>query len=286
MTSQPSQYDAITTSYTSLYGAASSALPCALIEESNFKAAITPYLSSSPSRVLDLACGSGYYSRLFLDWGAASVVGVDISEGMLAEARDIQSNSTSSAIQDRLTFLHGDATNPSLHSKLTSHGAPFDLVTAAWLLNYAPDLATMTAMFRTISSCLKPGGAFIGLTIPPPLGNAEEVDRGLRDDSPKYGESGRVLATLPDDLGFKMQTVLGKPGMDIESWDVKFDNYYLRNWVFEQAARDSGLGILEWQPFVLTEEVRKMKQPGYWNAAILSPDFRVCFVQKGKATAP
>ena len=37
-------------------------------------------------RVLDIACGEGYGSRLMKNWGAASVVGVDVSEEALAVA--------------------------------------------------------------------------------------------------------------------------------------------------------------------------------------------------------
>lgn len=38
-------------------------------------------------KVLDLACGEGYGSRLMRDWGAAEVVGVDVSEETVANAR-------------------------------------------------------------------------------------------------------------------------------------------------------------------------------------------------------
>lgn len=38
-------------------------------------------------KVLDVACGEGYGSRLLLDWGASEVVGFDISESAIASAR-------------------------------------------------------------------------------------------------------------------------------------------------------------------------------------------------------
>lgn len=38
-------------------------------------------------RVLDLGCGFGWHCRYAAEQGAASVVGVDLSERMLAEAR-------------------------------------------------------------------------------------------------------------------------------------------------------------------------------------------------------
>jgi len=48
------------------------------------------YLNAKPyirgKRVLDAACGEGYGSRLMREWGAASVVGVDISETAISKA--------------------------------------------------------------------------------------------------------------------------------------------------------------------------------------------------------
>src|SRR5262249_37320591 len=38
--------------------------------------------------VLDLACGEGYYTRMLRQRGASRVVGVDLSEGMIALARN------------------------------------------------------------------------------------------------------------------------------------------------------------------------------------------------------
>lgn len=278
---QRSQYDTISTTYASLYGASSNTTyPCALIEESNLKHIITPFLNDGkPMRILDLACGTGYYSRLFLRWGAGSVVGVDISQSMIDEAQRIQIESSKTDEKEKLTFLLGDATSSDLAAKLSDHGSPFDLVTGTWLLNYAPSVEVMTKMFTTISSNLKPGGVFIGLTIPPPLGSADELNRVHWEDWPVYGETGHVLRTLSNDTGFEVHTKIGMPDTPQDQW-VSFDNYNLRDWVFEEAAKKAGFEGLEWQPFILTEAVRRVKPVGYWNRAVLSPHFRICVVKK------
>lgn len=87
------QYDAIGLAYESL-----KQLPAAQLERDNLHAAIEPFLTTQKNSgdggggggatVLDLACGTGYYSRLLLDWGAARVVGVDVSEKMIDAARE------------------------------------------------------------------------------------------------------------------------------------------------------------------------------------------------------
>ena len=144
------QYNAIATSFSHIYSPGGK-LPCYLIQEPNFQAAIVPFVRGA--RVLDLACGSGLWSRKLLEWGAASVVGVDISPGMIMEAKRL---SKSQAIpRERLEFLVGDATdNNSFASDINGE---FDLVIAVWLLNYASSATEMQAMFKTISSSLKFG---------------------------------------------------------------------------------------------------------------------------------
>lgn len=56
------QYDGIGTSYDEMRK-----LPVALLERSNVQAAVTPYIHGA--RVLDLACGTGYYSQFLLTLG-------------------------------------------------------------------------------------------------------------------------------------------------------------------------------------------------------------------------
>lgn len=53
-------------------------------------------------KVLDVACGEGYGSRLMLDWGAAKVVGVDVSPEAVTRA-------TAQFQDDRLSYICGDA---------------------------------------------------------------------------------------------------------------------------------------------------------------------------------
>ena len=69
------QYDAIGTRYNSMHD-----LPAIHLERPSAIAALGDI---SGKRALDLACGTGRYSRLLIELGAASVVGVDISPVMI-----------------------------------------------------------------------------------------------------------------------------------------------------------------------------------------------------------
>jgi len=120
------QYDEIGSSYDAL-----KRLPAAILERNNLHATLTPFLTQPNTAVLDLACGTGYYSSLALSWGASRVVGVDISPGMITAADSQRSDTNKS----KLTFVVGDCTQP-LHLPPEAAG-PFDIVLGAWLLNYA-----------------------------------------------------------------------------------------------------------------------------------------------------
>ena len=76
-------------------------------------------------RVLDLACGFGFYTRLLKQHGAAEVIGIDISPEMVRLGREQEQ-----AEPLGVTYQVSDAT------ALPALGA-FDLVTAIYLLNYA-----------------------------------------------------------------------------------------------------------------------------------------------------
>src|SRR5262249_10302693 len=77
--------------------------------------------------VVDLACGEGYYTRLLRRRGAARVLGVDLSEGMVSLAR-----AQEAANPLGIEYVVGDGRSLALEGE-------YDLVIAAYLLNYARD---------------------------------------------------------------------------------------------------------------------------------------------------
>lgn len=103
-------------------------------------------------RVLDLACGVGFYTRLLKQCGAAQVTGVDISPEMIRLA-----NQQEQAAPLGITYQVGDA------AALPQMGR-FDLVTAVFLLNYATSKDQMRDMFRSVYANLAAGGRFIAFT--------------------------------------------------------------------------------------------------------------------------
>jgi SAM-dependent methyltransferase len=95
-------------------------------------------------RVLDVACGVGYGTRLLAEHGAASVTGVDISPEAIAIAR------TRFAHQS-VEYVQGDATN------LAPLGKTFD---AAVSFETIEHLADPAALIRAVHRVIAPGGFF------------------------------------------------------------------------------------------------------------------------------
>ncbi|MEP7324251.1 MAG: class I SAM-dependent methyltransferase [Saprospiraceae bacterium] len=95
--------------------------------------------------ILDAGCGIGMYTEILLNRGA-QVTGVDVSENMLAYAR--QRNG------DKAKFLLADLEKP-LASLLN---AEFDGILSALTVTYVKDLSTLFLEFNRL---LKPGGWFI-----------------------------------------------------------------------------------------------------------------------------
>lgn len=95
-------------------------------------------------RILDLGCGLGYFAREARSRGAASVIGVDISERMLADARTRGADPGITYVRSSLEALQPERGN-------------FDLVISMLALHYIDDYA---ALVRKVAACLVPGGRF------------------------------------------------------------------------------------------------------------------------------
>lgn len=130
-------------------------------------------------KVLDLACGFGYFSRALYRRGAVRVVGVDISARMIELAR-----AKSKKYGEQLSFhVHNVAEMKIL--------GEFDLVNAAWLFNYAESPEDLAKMFRAAAANLKPDGKLVAYTVDPDFslekGNFERYGVDVRNETPWRG---------------------------------------------------------------------------------------------------
>ncbi len=112
--------------------------------------AILPDLKGK--RVIDLGCGLGWFCRYAIEYGAKSVLGIDISEAMLAKA---QSFPTDSAIEYQLADLE-DLELPS---------SLYDFAFSSLAFHYVADF---TRLINVVYNSLQSKSSFI-FTIEHPI---------------------------------------------------------------------------------------------------------------------
>ncbi len=110
------------------------------------------------AEVLDVATGTGDLAfRLAEKYGAASVTGIDLSEGMLAEAQSRLSRSEE--LTGKIRFMQADCL------ELPFADATFDAVTVAYGVRNFADLAKG---YREMLRVLRPGGTLLVIELAEP----------------------------------------------------------------------------------------------------------------------
>ncbi|MFJ9174834.1 class I SAM-dependent methyltransferase [Streptomyces sp. NPDC102360] len=202
--------------------------------------------------VVDLACGTGFYSRLFKRRGATDVYGVDVSGEMVDVARRIESTDPLG-----VRYAVGDvATSDALGVRR------YDIATAVNLLNYAETVDTMAAMCRAIHDAIRPGGTFYALNQSPdydfdgpsprPYGFHCELEGSRVEVGPRV----RVTAFLdPEPVSF----VAGLP----------------RREVYAEALTRAGFTDVSWSPLSVSDEGRAAFPAGFWDDYEANPPFEL-----------
>ena len=191
--------------------------------------------------VLDLACGTGHYTRILKTLGAQRVVGIDLSSSMILEAKACETNNPLG-----IEYSQADARFLSLNES-------FDIVTAFYLLNYAETTSDLNAMINTLVRHVRQGGRVVTIVPNPDF-------RPDQNDTKTYGFKIEGLETRADGQRVKM-TFLGDTPLELE-----FMQWGLR--VLEELFRQQGLEQLRWTPFEVTTEGLNTLGASFWYSAL------------------
>lgn len=196
--------------------------------------------------VLDVACGEGFYTRMIRQRGAARVVGVDLSHGMidLADRQEAQH-------QLGIEYVVGDA------RELVGTDQ-FDLVVAAYLLNYARHRDELQSMCDGIARSLKPGGRFITVN-----GNPSQ-SFPTAPSYRKYGFETSVEGEWQEGVPIKWTFHLSDGPFDIE-------NYHLNVATHEESFRQAGFREIRWHAPKLSPDGLLANDIEYWSDLLSSP---------------
>lgn len=201
-------------------------------------------------RVLDLACGDGVYSRRLQAAGAAEVVGVDISAGMIELARAEEQR-----YSQGIRYICSDAADIA---ELAGFAGHFDLIVGAYLLHYAPNEAALAAMCNALRTCLAPGGRFIGIN--------ENPEQSLADFSgyAQYGFNKVACAPLLDATPVSYSMVSGREL-------ISFNVYYYGKSAYARAFAAAGFATVNWLPLQLDPAGVEACGTEYWAEYLNNP---------------
>jgi 2-polyprenyl-3-methyl-5-hydroxy-6-metoxy-1,4-benzoquinol methylase len=199
----------------------------------------------SDKSVLDLACGEGFYSRRVVQQGAGRVVGVDNSPAMIELAREAEHSEPLG-----VEYLVADVKGLDL-------GERFDLVVAAYLLNYASTPAELAEMCSAIARHLRPGCRFVTVNSNPDIGSRQV-------DYHKYGFERLVPADLREGSPYVFRNY-----QDGSSFDII--NYQLDRATHDQAFRSVGLTGVRWVPSEISPDGEASFGAQYWGVFLRDP---------------
>jgi SAM-dependent methyltransferase len=189
-------------------------------------------------RVMDLACGFGFYTRLLKQHGAAQVIGVDISPEMIRLATQQEQ-----AEPLGITYQVYDALAlPQL--------GPFDLVTAVYLLNYATSKDQLLGMFRSAYDNLVAGGRYVVYTVNPDFTLS-------KPNCTKYGVTVLCEAPEGDRYACEAEFVTDPPAP--VSW------YRWSQATYEWAIKETGFRDFAWHPSEVAPEDVARYGEAYWR---------------------
>lgn len=160
-------------------------------------------------RVLDLGCGFGWHCRYAIKQGAKSVVGIDISERMLNEAR--KNTQCQSIEYIKMPIEDIDFSENT-----------FDLVISSLAFHY---LESCEEVFKKISKCLISRGDFI-FSVEHPIFTSNEKQDWY------YDENGHILHWPVDkyfDEGMRKTTFLGEQVIKYHKTLTSYINSLLRS---------------------------------------------------------
>ncbi|MBT2408481.1 MULTISPECIES: class I SAM-dependent methyltransferase [unclassified Streptomyces] len=196
--------------------------------------------------VLDLASGTGFYSREFKRRGATEVLGIDISGEMIAVAQALEERAPLG-----VRYEVGDV------SELRPLEQRFDIALAVQLLNYAEDIAATERMSRNAHRSLKPGGELFVLNQSPDFrfdGPTPEKYGFLSELTGEEAETGpqvRTTALLDPPISF----VANRP----------------RREVYENCLRAAGFSEVTWVPLKVSDAGVRKFGADFWADFLDNP---------------
>lgn len=193
-------------------------------------------------KVLDLACGDGYFTRQLAALHPRKIIGVDISSEMIKLAIEIEKNNP-----QEIEYIQDDARVLGLHET-------FDVVTAVYLLDYAATIDELQAMIQSIYNHLNNDGIFATITINPTTKPRKEYIRGWKIRNPK----GNASFSDGDSI-----EIISEP---VNNQSITINCYYWSQKTYTSCLEQAGFKDIIWKyDFEISDEGKVAFDKKFWN---------------------
>lgn len=183
--------------------------------------------------VLDFGCGPGVITRWLHAQGAQKVTGYDISEGMLAYARECEEK-TKLGIQ---YYSHLD----------DQFEGTFDIILAVYVMPYVVKQADLSGMCNEMFKMLKPGGRLITLPLHP----------DFHLDPDYYSVCGfKLIEKEPRSDGSKVDLHIR-----MEPHIIDLEAYYWSRDTLNSTLQQAGFQQITWHPLEVPDQLSPELQP-------------------------
>lgn len=197
--------------------------------------------------VIDLGCGSGFYTREFAKPGARKVIGIDNSEGQINLAKSVPSENT--------LYINSDIFLDEIPDG--------DVIAAPYVLNYAQNTEQLKNLILKIYNALSDGGRF--LTI---------IDIPTGKDLRKFGAVKTLLG--PAENGTNIQIDL----FDEEKFICSLNAIFFLPSTLEIILHEAGFKKITWHKPVISPEGIEKYDRDYWDGYIDNPELGYLSAEK------
>ncbi|KHN94016.1 uncharacterized protein MAM_08145 [Metarhizium album ARSEF 1941] len=186
-------------------------------------------------KIVEFACGTGFYTKRLLSWTASPLTAMDISPVMLGIASQSLSREVASG---RVRFTLGDGASKTSYAPDQSIGF-FDRAFASWFLNYARSRSELVAMFATVALNLADDGVLAAVMPHPTEDLAARKSAYSQCPLDRTWPRLDYVQELGDGSGWTSRVHLE---------NMSLETTHMKKSVYEAAAREGGFrGKLEWR---------------------------------------
>ncbi len=189
--------------------------------------------------ILDLGCGSGFFTNEFAKNGAEKVIGIDDSAEQINFAKKNPLQNTE--------YILGDIFEGNL--PIT------DIIIAPYVVNYATDKEQLTKLFQNIYDSLNKNGKLIAV-----------VDLPEGKDLKKFGAIKNVLGEKVDGAKIEIQLFNNKELI------CTLNAVYFTPNTLENTLRIAGFGDIIWHKIIVSDEGIKKLGNAFWEGYINSSE--------------